>query len=562
MGGSGPTGTGASVSDGGPHSWLYRIFLAGSEMFERPTLSDTFRIASSTVAAISACTVIATYTVEQGRLHRFSGEPDAKLDLLVEAAGYADGVVLSTDGAWRYALFLAGNSAQHGCLVVRSPSPASSEELFLLGALARPTGAALATSELLLRERRRTAELRKHSEAQADMNQAMSSTIQRLGARQRVRDSFATAVASGEGETAILEALRTLTGRPAVLQDSFGDERARAAPEDQRGPRAALRPDDTLPTTDRTAQEWCASAVRSNGQLLGFVGIFDANHTVTDDDRFALEYASTSLAVELSHRRNLAEIELRLGRDLAADLVSGADAEGSRIRAEALHYDLGQPQRVVLASWVLPSPKGIQTDAALRQALTALQVPALVSQHGDSQHRDSAMAVVADDRDWSGLYQQLAIAFGSPKGSIGVGGRCSVADLPTSFAQARRALRIRTESREPYGLSNHDDLGLLRILDSSDGGAEVESFVQEWLGVLLDHDRLHHSELVHTLSVHLDSGGNYDRTAAALIVHRSTVRYRLGRIGELTGHDLSDPDTRFHLHVATRASAAVHGGSL
>jgi DNA-binding PucR family transcriptional regulator len=137
-----------------------------------------------------------------------------------------------------------------------------------------------------------------------------------------------------------------------------------------------------------------------------------------------------------------------------------------------------------------------------------------------------------------------------------------VADLPTSFAQARRALRIRTESREPYGLSNHDDLGLLRILDSSDGGAEVESFVQEWLGVLLDHDRVHHSELVHTLSVHLDSGGNYDRTAAALIVHRSTVRYRLGRIGELTGHDLSDPDTRFHLHVATRASAAVHGGSL
>jgi DNA-binding PucR family transcriptional regulator len=237
--------------------------------------------------------------------------------------------------------------------------------------------------------------------------------------------------------------------------------------------------------------------------------------------------------------------------------VSGADPEGSRIRAEALHYDLGQPQPVVLASWAIPSPKGIQADAALRQALTAMQAPALVS-----QHRDSAMAVVADDRDWSGLHSQLAIAFGSPKGSIGIGGCCSVAELPTSFAQARRALRIRAESRDPYGLSNHDDLGLLRILDTSDGGAEVESFVREWLGVLLDHDRIHRSELVRTLSVHLDSGGNYDRTAAALIVHRSTVRYRLARIGELTGHDLSDPDTRFHLHVATRASAAVRGGAV
>ncbi|MCU1439016.1 MAG: hypothetical protein JWP85_13 [Rhodoglobus sp.] len=556
MNSSDPGGEGQSARLGESRSRLYRIFLAGSEMFERPTVSDTFRIASSTVRAISSCTVIATYTVKLGELRRFSGEPDAGLDLLVAAAAYADGVLPSTDGAWRYVLFLAANSAQHGCLIIRSKEPASVEDLFLLSALTRPTGAALATSELLDRERRRTAELRKHSEAQADMNEAMSNTIRQLGTRQRVRDAFATAVASGGGETAILEALRELTSRPALLQDSFGDERARAAPEDQPVPRAVLRPDAGVPAAERPVQEWCASDVRSQGQLLGFVGILDEDHTVTDDDRFALEYASTSLAIELSHRRNLAEIELRLGRDLAADLVSGADPEGSRVRAEALHYDLSQPQRVVLARWVLPSPKGIQTDAALRHALAALQVPALLSGNGDS-----AMAIVADDRGWSRLHEQLTIAFGSPKGSIGVGGCCTVDDLPTSFAQARRALRIRAESRDPYGLSNHDDLGLLRILDTRDGGAEVESYVQEWLGVLLNHDRAHHSDLVHTLRVHLDTGGNYDRTASALVVHRSTVRYRLGRIGELTGHDLSDPDIRFHLHVATRASAAIRGGS-
>jgi sugar diacid utilization regulator len=554
MGGTN-AGVGESVRDLGSHSRLYQIFLAGSEMFERPTVSDTFRIASSTVEVISACTVIAAYTVDRDRLRRFSGEPDAELDFLAAAAGYTDGALQGADGVWRYALFLSANSTHLGCLVIQSAEPASSEDLFFLSALAKPTGAALATSELLARERRRTAELREHSEAQADVNQAMSSTIRQLGARQQVRDSFATAVASGGGESAILETLHTLTGRPAVLQDSFGDERARAAPEDLPSPRAVLRPDSARSETEPSSQEWYASAVRSKGQLLGFVGILDADHTVTDDDRLALADASTSLAIELSHRRNLAEIELRLGRDLAADLVSGADPEGSRIRAEALHYDLGQPQRVVLASWVLPSPKGIQTDAALRQALTTLQIPALVS-----QHRDSAMAVVADHRDGSRLYEQFAIAFGSPKGSIGVGGRCSVSDLPTSFAQARRALRVRTESRDPYGLTKHDDLGLLRILDTSDGGAEVESFVQEWLGVLLEYDRVHHSELVQTLGVHLDSGGNYDRTAEALIAHRSTVRYRLRRIGELTGRDLSDPDVRFNLHVATRASAAVRFG--
>ncbi len=34
---------------------------------------------------------------------------------------------------------------------------------------------------------------------------------------------------------------------------------------------------------------------------------------------------------------------------------------------------------------------------------------------------------------------------------------------------------------------------------------------------------------------------------------RTTVRYRLSRIREISGHDLSDPDTRFQLHLAAKA---------
>jgi DNA-binding PucR family transcriptional regulator len=36
-------------------------------------------------------------------------------------------------------------------------------------------------------------------------------------------------------------------------------------------------------------------------------------------------------------------------------------------------------------------------------------------------------------------------------------------------------------------------------------------------------------------------------------VHRSTVKYRLQRIREISGHDLSDPGTSFNLHLATLA---------
>jgi DNA-binding PucR family transcriptional regulator len=56
----------------------------------------------------------------------------------------------------------------------------------------------------------------------------------------------------------------------------------------------------------------------------------------------------------------------------------------------------------------------------------------------------------------------------------------------------------------------------------------------------------------------LECGGNYDHTAKALSLHRSTLRYRLQRIRDLSGHDLNDPDTRCNLQLATRAWNTVH----
>ncbi len=75
----------------------------------------------------------------------------------------------------------------------------------------------------------------------------------------------------------------------------------------------------------------------------------------------------------------------------------------------------------------------------------------------------------------------------------------------------------------------------------------------EWLGPLIDYDAEHGTQLVLTLSEYLDCGGNYDASARALSVHRSTLKYRLRRIREVSGHDLGRPDIQFNLQVATRA---------
>ena len=62
-------------------------------------------------------------------------------------------------------------------------------------------------------------------------------------------------------------------------------------------------------------------------------------------------------------------------------------------------------------------------------------------------------------------------------------------------------------------------------------------------------------------AVPVDDGDRYDATAAALMIGRTTVRYRIRRISALTGHDLRDPETRFQLQLATRAWATRQAAS-
>jgi len=88
--------------------------------------------------------------------------------------------------------------------------------------------------------------------------------------------------------------------------------------------------------------------------------------------------------------------------------------------------------------------------------------------------------------------------------------------------------------------------------------ANIDEFIRHWLGRLLDYDAgQKRSELVETVSRYLECGRNYDRTAHALNVHRSTLKYRLQRIREVSGHDLGDPDVCFNLQLATRALATL-----
>jgi DNA-binding PucR family transcriptional regulator len=157
------------------------------------------------------------------------------------------------------------------------------------------------------------------------------------------------------------------------------------------------------------------------------------------------------------------------------------------------------------------------------------------------------------------LYAAVRRRVRSSSVAVGVGGRCDAAGLPRSFQEALRALETRKMSRVPVGATVFDELGIYRLLSAGGGNREIAAYVHEWLGALLDYDAQHSSDLVPTLSQYFECGGNYDATAQALVIHRSTLRYRLQRIREVSGLDLGEVESRLNLHLATRAWRVLQG---
>jgi len=375
-----------------------------------------------------------------------------------------------------------------------------------------------------------------------------------------VHELLGAVPASGTGESGIAAALHRLTGIPATIEDPFGNLRA-AAGVDTGGAEwpssghreAALRQATATGAPIRDGPR-LISLVRPRGDLLGVLRLLDPDHQAGPDELFALEYATTILTVELAHQRSLAEMELRLRGDLVDDLLSGTDQDSALARAQAIGHDLRGPHHV----WVVHWPDQHSDDAvlaAITQVLRRLQLSAL-----SARHAGLAVMIIPGRPDAESLFGLLSEQFGSADGAVGVGGlSSSPAELPRSFSEARRALQIRRQSRSPRGVTAFDQLGIYRILDSGESRADVGIFVREWLGPLLDYDTQRHSDLVHTLSQYLECGGNYDATAGALIIHRSTLRYRLSRIREILHVDLAAVDTRLNLHVATRGWQVLDG---
>ncbi len=472
----------------------------------------------------------------------------ASLARQLAAFGSGGGKVDLPGRVWAWAYPLRGVGGLLGHLVASCACEPSAEERFLIQVMAQQTGVAVSNARLHARERATAAEL-------AAANTALAETVNSLRRSMDIHERLTRVAVSGEGQPGIAKAVHELTGMPVAIEDRYGNLSAWAGPgrpdpypkesfaKREHLLRRLLR--DTKPVRDGERLIMLASP---RTDVIGVLALIDPGRRADSADLIALEHGATVLSMELARLRGIADTELRLRRDLVHDLLDGTDDDSALSRADALAYDLRRPHRVVV---IEGKGRARAHDALLSAVRRALRQ---ARQDGLCETWSGNVAVVtAAQADWEQLCQAIMTDLGS-RCHIGVGGLCArPSELPRSLREAGLALRLQKTLLHGSGSCEYPKLGIFRMLAAIPDLSDVEAFVREWLGSLIDYDARRKAELVHTLAQYLEHGGNYDATAAELSVHKSTLKYRLQRIRELTGLELNDPDVHFNLQLATRA---------
>ncbi|MFI5686655.1 PucR family transcriptional regulator [Streptomyces sp. NPDC051636] len=223
----------------------------------------------------------------------------------------------------------------------------------------------------------------------------------------------------------------------------------------------------------------------------------------------------------------------------------GAEIEGGPVAQSLLEEILVDPR----ATGPEPSDR-IAVAHTGDEAIALVPLPAVSAEHDGSEAGILADALLESVRDplSAGLDDDGRV-------TLGVSAAVHSAEgLRGALEEARHARRVAAARPGRVCAAGHQELASHVLLLPFVPDDVRRAFTARLLDPLRDYDLRHRAELIPTLEAFLDCDGSWTRCATRLHLHVNTLRYRVGRIEQLTGRDLSRLEDKLDFFLALRMS--------
>ena len=306
-------------------------------------------------------------------------------------------------------------------------------------------------------------------------------------------------------------------------------------------------------------QDWPHELRESVAELAADVALerarLDAGHT---GDRRLAEAIVTMLADGAGEGAAPVEIASLMravglppdGRYLVAAMCAEADRMAGP-NTDRWRCDLAEELATPLADGTLVGPLG-------EEIVLIVPLPFRGGADPDSGGSDSGDGASAPARVFAARLRDAQPVLESERSrlklSVGISAPAEgVAALSGALHEAGSARRLAAlRATTAVSVVTSDEVASHELLLATVPGSVLRSFRQRMLGPLISYDERHRAELLPTLREFLACSGSWNHCAARMYVHVNTVRYRIRRIEELTGRDLSSLDDQVDFFLALR----------
>ncbi len=303
------------------------------------------------------------------------------------------------------------------------------------------------------------------------------------------------------------------------------------------------------------------------------MAIKDGGGPLSDFDRLTLHQAVTIVALEMLRGRVAGDTERRLAGDVLAAMVGG-ELTGAELARRLEPFGLSERAAAI----VVPRPNGgrgpsAPVEDALAQALRDEAAPGLVASTGALT---CGLVPGADEDELFSLAGRIADRLKTSTGAplnIGVGRPVPGGDARRTFHEARCAVEalamgsdVSTHNGTPRNgarqataprVATYKDLGSFQLLLSLQEDEALRLFCDSILGPIEASEGHYGGELMRSLEAFIEENGQWERAARRLYCHRHTLRYRIRRVEELTGRNLSSARDRIEFWLALRGRELV-----
>jgi purine catabolism regulator len=395
----------------------------------------------------------------------------------------------------------------------------------------------------------------------------------------RLAPQFTDALLRPDGLAAIAQALEDTIGRSVVVLDRgpapvahgrLAGERLELdmtrvtalAPARRSEVRAALegngvRDCEPLPELGLPAAR--VAPARVQGATVGYVLVSaEEGGVLLSVEREALEQAATAVAIEMLHRRTVAEAEARVEGDFLWQLASGELPGRQELAARTLMlgYDLDARYRVLLAE-VDPAQPPAVVERLLDDLGYELRRQGAPAGVRSARRGGELLVLVPEDAPHAlapgVLAQQLKTGLSGTSVSWGVvDAGAPLLELAHAVRTARRAISVGRSLRGVGQVFDAAALAPFLMLGSVAADPDARSAARAVLQPILDYDAASSRQLLHTLEVYLEEHGNTSSAARRLYLNRHSLLYRIRKIEALTGRDLTRHEERFLFELSLR----------